>query len=123
MGLININLAQHPNAVIPLIHSNLKFISTDQTQPTAESLCLDSKYFDYKITFYTCKVAQQNKIIFYSTTQNQSILTTTKNYTLYNASRAKPLLKKSDLSFFKSSQELLVKNGLLVLEGFQDQTK
>lgn len=57
MGLININLGQHPNAVIPLIHSNLKFISTVQMQPTAESLCLDSKYLDFKITFYTCKAA------------------------------------------------------------------
>lgn len=76
-------------------------------QPTTKRLCLYSEYSNYKTCFYTCKAAEKNKIIFYPTTQNPSILRSSRNtnYTLHNTSNFKLYLKTSNVPFLKSSTE------------------
>lgn len=58
--------------------------------------------------FYTCKVAKKSKIIFYPTTQNPSILRSSRNtnYTLHSTSNVKLHLKTSNVPFLKVAQRL-----------------
>lgn len=89
-------------------------------QPTTKRLCLYSEYSNYKTCFYTCKAAEKNKIIFYPTTQNPSILRSSRNtnYTLHNTSNLKLYLKTSNVPFLKSCTE----TEFSILGGFQTQT-
>lgn len=72
-------------------------------QPTTERLCLDSEYSNYKTSLYTCEDKKKNKIIFYPTTQNSSILRNFRNtnYTPHNTSNVKLHLKTSNVPFLK----------------------
>lgn len=77
-------------------------------QPKPKRLCLVSEYSNYKTSFYTCKVAKKNKIMFYLTTHNSSILRSSRytNYTLHSTSNVKLHLKTSNVPFLKVAHRL-----------------
>lgn len=102
MGLINTNLAQHPYAIISLSHFKFK-IWIPRSNATHNRKALPWP----KTIFYTCEVAEQNKITFYPTTQNQGILKSTRNYTLHNVSNIKPHLKRSNVPLLRGCPETL----------------